>query len=323
MKLLWLGLLWIAPPIVKKLLLRWLGRAKIGRHVELGWFSAVVARQIALADYSAIRPLTLVYLHGDFELGAYSEISSFNLIYGSSSLKIGAQSYIGPQSLINVEEPVCIGNGSALGPRTMVFTHGSFLPYTEGYWARRAGVTLGNKVWCAAGVFIQPGVEIGDETFVNSCAVVTQSIPAGSIVEGNPARVVAPMSRLRRKMNPARIDAVLQQMLRDFAEVGLRRELGIQQIEIGATRLRFQWRRQTYEITLIPSTGMSPLPASRDVHQIFLVNQPAWHPPPGATCFDLTTARTPFQADVIHTALRVFLQRYYGVRFQDTVELSQ
>jgi acetyltransferase-like isoleucine patch superfamily enzyme len=320
MRALLFGLIFVSPPFLKKWLLRWLCAAKIGPHAHIGWFSAVVGRRVELGQHSAIRPFTLIRLDGDLRLGNYSEISSFTLIYGSSSLIVGDECYIGPQSLINADEEVRLGDESALGPRCMVFTHGSFLPYTEGYWVKRAGVTLGKRVWCAAGVFIHPGVEIGDDTFVNSRSVVTQAIPPGSIVEGNPAQVVRHMDQVRRKMSPRRVDAAALQMLRDFAEIGLRRELGLKEIEDKGHTLRFRWRGQAYAITLVPSTGIpaDEMEAIAGARQIFLVNCPGWSPPPHSLVFDLLTRQTRFSPDRIHTALRLFMQRYYGVLFRDS-----
>lgn len=320
MRALLFGLIFISPPFLKKWLLRRFCAAKIGHRAHIGWFSAVIGRRVELGPHSAIRPFTLIRLDGDLRLGSYSEISSFTLIYGSANLIVGDQCYIGPQSLINADEEVRLGDESALGPRCMVFTHGSFLPYTEGYWVRLAGVTLGNRVWCAAGVFIHPGVEIGDDTFVNSRSVVTQAIPPGSIVEGNPAQVVRSMDQVRRKMSPRRVDAAALQMLHDFAEIGLRRELGLKEVEDRGQVLGFRWRGQAYRITLVPSTGdlpegMEPIP---DVRQIFLVNCPSWSPPPHSLVFDLLTRQTRFSSDPIHTSLRLFMQRYYGVRFRDS-----
>ncbi len=320
MRALLFGLIFISPPFLKKWLLRRFCAARIGQHAHIGWFSAVLGRRVELGHYSVIRPFTLIRLDGDFRLGSYSEISSLTLIYGSSSLIVGDQCYIGPQSLINADEEVRLGNESALGPRCMVFTHGSFLPYTEGYWVRLAGVTLGNRVWCAAGVFIHPGVEIGDDTFVNSRSVVTQTIPPGSVVEGHPAQVVRSMDQVRRKMSPRRADAAALQMLHDFAEIGLRRELGLEEIEDRGHALRFRWHGQAYSIALVPSTGdlpeaMEPIAGTR---QIFLVNCPGWSPPPQSMVFDLLTMQTRFSSDRIHTALRLFMQRYYGVRFRDS-----
>jgi acetyltransferase-like isoleucine patch superfamily enzyme len=314
------GLVFVSPPFLKKLLLKWLCQARIGRGAHIGWFSSVTGRQIELGDHSIIRPFSLIHLDGGVRLGNYSEISSFTLIYGSSSLVTGDYSYIGPQCLVNVDEEVHLGHESALGPRCMLFTHGSFLPYTEGYWVKLTGVTIGDKVWCAAGVFIHPGVEIGDDTFVNSRSVVTQSIPAGSVVEGNPAQVVYPIEQLKRKMSPRRVDAAIDQLLGEFAEIGLRRELGLETIEESKHRLRFHWRGQAYHIALVPSTGQMPddLQTDNSTRQIFMVNCPDWSPPHRALVFDMKTMQTPFASDRIHTAFRLFMQRYYGVKFRNS-----
>lgn len=319
MRTLLFGLIFISPPFLKKLLLQWFCSAKIGHRAHIGWFSSMMGRRIELGAHSVIRPFTLIKLANEMRLGSYSEISSFTLIYGSSSLIVGDNSYIGPQSLINADEAVRIGHGSALGARSMIYTHGSFLPYTEGYWVKLAGVTIGDKVWCAAGVFIHPGVEIGDDTFVNSRSVLTQAIPAESVVEGNPAKVVYPIERVKRKMSPRRRDAAIKQLLRDFATIGLRRELGLEAIEEGKYQLRFRWRGRSYHIALIPSAGdvVNLDRSAAGTRQIFVVNRPGWSPPPGAMVFDLTTMQTPFISDRIHTALRLFMQRYYGVRFRD------
>jgi acetyltransferase-like isoleucine patch superfamily enzyme len=322
MRVLLLGLVFVSPPFVKVLLLRWFCKAKIGRHAHIGWFSAVMARQIELGEYSVVRPFTLISLGGRVSLGDYSEVSSFSLVYGSSSLVVGDQSYVGPQCLINADEQVYLGRESALGPRNMVFTHGSFFPFTEGYWVKLAGVTVQDRVWCAAGVFIHPGVEIGQDTFVSSRSVLTQSVPAGSVVEGNPAQVRYPMERLKRKMTPRRVDAALAQVLGDFAKIGLRRELELEPVQESKHELTFRWHRELYRVALIPSTGDSPLAGKSDprVRQIFLVNCPGWSSPPGAVVFDFATMRTPFASGRIATALRLFMLRYYGIKFRDQAQ---
>lgn len=319
MKTLLFALVFISPPFLKKWLLCWFNGAKIGRHATIGWFSAVMGQQVEMGDYAIIRPFTLINLAGTVKLGDYSEISSFTLIYGSASLSVGHGSYIGPQCLINADEPVQLGQGSALGPRSMVFTHGSFLPYTEGYWVKLAGVTIGHKVWCAAGVFIHPGIEIGDDTFVNSKSVVTQSIPPGSVVEGNPAKVISSMERVKRKMSPRRVDVAVEQILRDFAEISLHRELGVTQFELTKQQLRFSWRGKAYRIRLIPSNEelSNEIESNRDTRQIFLVNSPNWTPLQESMIFNLATMTTPFVSDQIHTSLRLFMQRYYGIKFRD------
>jgi acetyltransferase-like isoleucine patch superfamily enzyme len=313
-----LGLIFVSPPFLKALLLRWFCDAKIGHKAHIGWFSTVLGRRVVLGAHSVIRPCTVVSVSGDVTLGSYSEISSFTLVYGSSSLSVGEHSYIGPQSLINVDEPIRVGDESALGPRAMLFTHGSFFSYLEGYWARRSGITIGNKVWCAAAVFIHPGVEIGDNTFVNSRSVVTQSVPGGSVVEGNPATVVGTTDRLRRKMSTRRIDAAVERILHDFAEVGLRRELGIEIIDDSDRQLSFTWHRHSYQIVHVSSAEHHvPTERGAGTRRVFLANDPNWLPPSDALSFDLTRLETEFSSDPIHKALRLFMLRYYGIKFGD------
>lgn len=316
MKTLLFGLIFVSPPFLKVWLLRVFCGAQIGPGARVGWFSALTARRVKMGRHAVISPLTLIRLDGDLTLGDYAEISSFTLIYGSSDLTVGPGSYVGPQCLVNADEPVQIGAGSALGPRSMVFTHGSFLPYTEGYWVKLAGVTLGDKVWCAAGVFLHPGVEIGDNSFVNSCAVVTGAIPAGSVVEGNPAEVVYPMERFRRRMSARHVDRALEHILREFSEFGLRRELRIEPESSAAGEVRFYWRRRAYRIVLIPSEGELPQDDPAAQH-LYLVNRPGWKPPPGALSLDVPSRATRFTRDPIHTCLRLFARRYYGLRFED------
>ena len=317
MRTLLFGLIFVLPPFLKPWVLRRFAGARVGKHVSIGWFASIAAREIELGDYAAVRAVTLIRLDGAFRLGRQSEISNFCLIYGASDLVIGDQCYVGPQSLLNCDEPVRMGYYSALGPRSMVFTHGSFLPFTQGYWVKLAGVTIGSHVWCAAGVFLHPGVEIGDECFVNSRSVVTQSIPAGSVVEGNPARVVQAMDAVRRKMSPRRVDAALQQVLRDFARVTLEREMGITAIERGANRLAFAWEGARYSVEIVTSTMdlRTDPPATPGVTDILLINQPEWRPAAHSRWFDVPNLSAPSCTDPVHHALRLFAQRYYGMRF--------
>lgn len=53
-----------------------------------------------------------------------------------------------------------------------------------------APIKIGKNVFLGAGVRILKGVSIGEDSVIGAGAVVTQSIPAGSIAAGVPARVV-------------------------------------------------------------------------------------------------------------------------------------
>lgn len=62
-------------------------------------------------------------------------------------------------------------------------TH-SFEGYTE-----VSRVIIGEYSWIGQGAVILPGVTIGSHSIVAACSVVTKSVPAGTMVAGNPAVV--------------------------------------------------------------------------------------------------------------------------------------
>lgn len=308
-------LLFVCPPAIKPWLLRTFCGAQVARGARIGWLASVSARRIALAERSEIRPLTLIRCDGELSLGAYAIISSFNLVYGSAGLRLGEHSYIGPQCLINCDEDVSLGRYSALGARCMVFTHGSFLPYTEGYWVRFGPVHMGDYVWCAAGVFVHPGTSVGDNVFVNSRGVISGAVPSGAVMEGNPARQSTTVERLRRSVSPRRLDAIAGQMLDHFAEVGLRRAHAIA-AERSPAGLRFALRGRPYAVLLVPSAGEPPtLPAG--ARPILLVSRPGYPPPPGVPVLDLASNIATLHGDRVAHELAVFLQRYYGVQLRE------
>lgn len=49
---------------------------------------------------------------------------------------------------------------------------------------------IGDRCFIGAHSLIMPGVHIGDCTIIGAGSVVTKSVPANSIVAGNPARVI-------------------------------------------------------------------------------------------------------------------------------------
>lgn len=51
-----------------------------------------------------------------------------------------------------------------------------------------APITIGDDVWLAHGVIVEPGVTIGDGSVVSALSVVTKDVPPGSMAAGNPAR---------------------------------------------------------------------------------------------------------------------------------------
>jgi putative colanic acid biosynthesis acetyltransferase WcaF len=52
-------------------------------------------------------------------------------------------------------------------------------------------ILIEENAFIGARAFVLPGVTIGKNSVVGACSVVTRDVPAGAIVAGNPARVLA------------------------------------------------------------------------------------------------------------------------------------
>lgn len=60
---------------------------------------------------------------------------------------------------------------------------------------RTAPITIGDKVWIAADVFVGPGVSIGDGTVVTARSSVFSDLPAWTVCRGYPAKPAKPRIR--------------------------------------------------------------------------------------------------------------------------------
>ena len=63
-------------------------------------------------------------------------------------------------------------------------------PDNLAHWVPAPPVRIGHRSWIGAGAILLPGVELGDDCIVGAGAVVTRSTPPGSVVVGNPARLL-------------------------------------------------------------------------------------------------------------------------------------
>ena len=87
---------------------------------------------------------------------------------------------------------ITIGDHTLIGPDVKIYTPHHPMDYV----ARRESkeyaypVTIGDDCWIGGGSIICPGVTIGNRCVVGAGSVVTKNVPDGSVVAGNPARII-------------------------------------------------------------------------------------------------------------------------------------
>ena len=100
-------------------------------------------------------------------------------------MDIGRDVCISLRARIDFSNPrgVHIGEGTYVAFNSVIFAHDmSRVLHTDTY--------VGRNCFIGAQAIIMPGVRVGDQCIVGSGAVVTKDVPSGSIVAGNPARVI-------------------------------------------------------------------------------------------------------------------------------------
>lgn len=100
---------------------------------------------------------------------------------------IGQGTFIGTDALIETSYPhlVSIGDYVAIGIRSVIIGH------FRGAVPETPTVRIEDDVFIGPGVIILPNVTIGHGAVVTAGSVVTKSVPPLTLVQGNPAQVIA------------------------------------------------------------------------------------------------------------------------------------
>ena len=102
--------------------------------------------------------------------------------------------YIGPHCRLYGSGAIWIGEGTIFGPEVTVlsampnYKDPATLPFDAG--VKSMPVSIGKGVWIGYGATLCPGIHVGEGAVVGMGAVVTEDVPSGAVVGGNPARVV-------------------------------------------------------------------------------------------------------------------------------------
>jgi acetyltransferase-like isoleucine patch superfamily enzyme len=110
--------------------------------------------------------------------------------HGDVILKDGAS--IGIGSI--VMGPVFIGEGSACSQNCFISGQSHHYEDVSKNFLRQGiqtgQVVIGKNVWIGANSVILPGVKIGDNSVIGAGSIITEDVPAYSVVAGNPARII-------------------------------------------------------------------------------------------------------------------------------------
>jgi maltose O-acetyltransferase len=110
----------------------------------------------------------------------------------------GENIYVGDHVFLNVLctildcNEVHIGHHVMIGPAVQIYTAAHNLQAKTRIqgWEVAKPIAIEDNVWIGGGAILLPGVRIGRNAVVGTGAVVSRSVPANTVVAGNPARVI-------------------------------------------------------------------------------------------------------------------------------------
>ena len=115
----------------------------------------------------------------------------FYCSYGKHTF-LGDQVFLSYMCVILDNNEVRIGNHVMIGPAVQIYTaaHDLQAETRNQGWEVAKRIDIEDNVWIGGSAILLPGVRIGRNSVVGAGAVVTRSVPANTVVAGNPARII-------------------------------------------------------------------------------------------------------------------------------------
>jgi acetyltransferase-like isoleucine patch superfamily enzyme len=112
------------------------------------------------------------------------------ICYAGARIEIGDHTYFNYGGSITAYESVSIGRHCHLGHYVLILDNSEHDPAEHATAPKSKPVVIEDHVWIGSRVVILPGVRVGHHSTIGAGSVVTKSVPPGSVVVGNPARIV-------------------------------------------------------------------------------------------------------------------------------------
>jgi acetyltransferase-like isoleucine patch superfamily enzyme len=124
-------------------------------------------------------------------------------------VKIGNDCSIGTRNFGTEPYLIEIGNNTQITYGVTFYTHGGSWVFRQKYpnFDFFGKIKIGNNVYIGNYALILPGVTIEDNGIIGAGAVVTKSVPAGSIVGGNPAKIIGKVDEYEKKILPYNVNS--------------------------------------------------------------------------------------------------------------------
>jgi len=152
----------------------------------------------ACGDDVVIEPGALIFHPENVRIGARVYVGHHAILkgYHRNELRIGDGSWIGQAAFLHAAGGITIGADVGIGPHVCVLTSvhddlegAATGPIMDGP-LRFAPVVLEDGCDLGVGAIVLPGVTVGRGAQVGAGSVVTHDVAPGSVVAGNPARLL-------------------------------------------------------------------------------------------------------------------------------------
>jgi acetyltransferase-like isoleucine patch superfamily enzyme len=187
----------------------WQGNYQLGHFVMIGERPDADARDLpatTLGDGAHIRSHTVIYygntIGRNFQTGHNALVRELNQIGDDVSIGTGSivEHHVKIGNRVRLHSNVFVPEYSILeddcwiGPH-VVFTNARY-PRSPNVKDELVGPYIEQGAKIGANTTILPGVRIGRNALIGAGSVVTKDVPAGSVVVGNPARVINQIANL-------------------------------------------------------------------------------------------------------------------------------
>lgn len=109
----------------------------------------------------------------------------------NATLKIKGNSFLNTNSVLNCFHYIEIGEGTMISDDVRIQDSDNHVVIDNGVEKEKMKpVIIGDRVWIGKNVLILKGVTIGDGAIVAAGSVVVKDVEAGTLVGGNPAKMI-------------------------------------------------------------------------------------------------------------------------------------